>query len=163
MSGSSSLCLQNLERMQSATARRVPSLRQLSSLPDPSNPPKLKKLINQLVQELTFLGFGPEVVRELVQRGDDVLRAMGGEHSPDAQTAAVFGSHTTTSSGLRLLYEVDNDLGHLAPQLRFIIDKDTDMDTTVSDAHAATTRILTRDVKPFVPISASPENSSADS
>jgi len=148
--------------MQSVTARRALSLRPSSSFHN-SNPPKLKKLINQVVQELTFLGFSPEVVRDLVKQGNDILHAMREEHSPNGQTAVVIQSHASTNSGLKLLYEVDNDLGRLVPRLRLIVDKNIDMDTAVSETHTAMTRILTWDVKPYVPILTSLENSSADS
>ena len=149
--------------MRLATARRVPRPQKFSSLPNQGDTPKLKKLINKVVQELAFLGFSPEVVRDLVKQGDDVLHAVMERHSSEGQTIDMIRSQTVTSSSLRLLYEVDNDFGHLAPHLRFIIDKDTNMDTTVSATHTAKTRILTREVKPCVPISASLRNSPADS
>ena len=59
---------------------------------------------------------------------------MREKHSSDEQTT-VIRSHTITDSGLRLQYEVDNDLGHLVPRLRFIVDKDVDVNTMVSDTY----------------------------
>ena len=87
---------------------------------------------------------------------------MREKHSSDEQTT-VIRSHTITDSGLRLQYEVDNDLGHLVPRLRFIVDEDVDVNTMVSDTHTARTRILTRNMKPCVPVLASLENSPTDS
>jgi hypothetical protein len=123
-------------------------------------------LINQVVQELTLLGLSPEVVRGLVRQGNDVLHTMGEEHSSDEQTTVVIqphttniSGHTTTSPGHKLFYEVDNDLGHLVSRLRLVVDTDTDMDTAVSKTYVAKTQILTRSVKPYVPILASLENS----
>ena len=87
---------------------------------------------------------------------------MREKHSSDEQTT-VIRSHTITDSGLRLQYEVDNDLGHLVPRLRFIVDKDVDVNTMVSDTHTARTQILTRNMKPCVPVLASLENSPTDS
>ena len=126
-----SLYLQNLGRVRSITARQVSNYRGPSSLPDPSNPPKLKKSLNQVVQELASLGFSPEVVRDLVKQGNDVLNAMREEPSSDKQTTITIQPHALTNSGLRLLYEVDGDLGNLVPHLRLIVDKDADMDTAV--------------------------------
>jgi len=134
MPRSSSLCLKNSGRVRSTTARQVPNLRRPSSLPDPSNPPKLKKSLNQVVQELASLGFSPEVVRDLVKQGNDVLNAMREEPgSSDKQTTITIQPHTLAGSGLRLLYEVDNDLGHLVPRLRLIVDKNADADAAVSE------------------------------
>lgn len=100
-------------------------------------------MVNQVVQELTLLGFSPEVVRDLVRQGNDVLNAMRENHNPNEHTAVVVQSHTTTNPGLKLLYEVNEDLGHLVPRLRLIVDKGIDMDTAVSETHVAMTRILT--------------------
>jgi len=96
-------------------------------------PSKLKKSLNQVVQELASLGFSPEVVRDLVKQGNDALNAMRDEPSPDKQTTIILQPDGLTSTGLRLLYEVDNDLGHLVPHLRLIVDNDADMDTAVSE------------------------------
>ena len=156
----SSLCLQGSGRIRSATARPVPSLS--DSLCFLTHPPKLKKLVNQVVQELTLLGFSPEVVRNLVKQRDGVLHAMKENRSSDEHTAVVIRCHTTTDSGLRLSYEVDNNLGHMAPHLRLIVDKDINMDTAVSEAYARNTLILTQDTKPYVSILASLGNSLED-
>jgi hypothetical protein len=141
-----------------------PSVLRLSSLSDPtSDPPKLKKLINQAVQELTLLGFSPEVIRSLFMHGNNVLHAMGEKRSSDELMAVEVQSHAIIPPGHKLLYEVDNDLGHLVPRLRLIVDADTDMDTAVSKLHVVKTRILIQHVKPYVPILASLENPPADS
>ena len=148
MPRSSSLCLQNSGRVLSITARQVPSPHQASLLPNPSNPPKLKKSLNQVVQELASLGFSPEVVRDLVKQGNDALNAMREEPSSDKQTTITIRPDALGSSGLRLLYEVDNDLGHLVPRLRLIVDNDADIDTAVSPragAHTTEIQILTPD------------------
>ena len=151
--------------MQSAIARRVElhNPHQPSSLSDPSNPPKLKKLVNQVVQELATLGFSPEVVRDLVEQGNDALHAMRERRDSDERSTIVIQSHTVTGSGFKLLYEVDNDLGHLVPHLRVIVDKDVDVDTAVSEAHTAKTPALTREVKHYAPILTSLEDSLIDS
>ena len=78
---------------------------------------------------------GPEVVRDLVKPGEDVLNAMGERHSSDSEQTTAIRGHTTINSGLRLQYEVNNDLGHLVPRLRFIVDKDMDVDAMVSNKH----------------------------
>ena len=132
MPRSSSLYLQNSGRVRSITARQVPSLHRPSLHPDPSNPPKLKKSLNQVVQELASLGFSPDVVRDLVKQGNDALNAMREEPNSDKQTTIMIQPDALTNSGLRLLYEVDNNLGHLVPCLRLIIDNDADMNTAVS-------------------------------
>lgn len=128
--------------MLSATARRVSSLYRLVFI-SRLNPPKLKKLVNRVVQELTLLGFSPEVVRDLVKQGDDVPHAMGEDHSPNEQTTAVTRCHTTTNPGLRLSYEVDRDLGHLVPRLRLVVENGIDVNTMVSETRVAMTWILT--------------------
>ncbi|KAF9652502.1 hypothetical protein BDM02DRAFT_3089024 [Thelephora ganbajun] len=92
---------------------------------------QLKKLINQVVQELTFLGFSPEFIRDTAKQWNDDLHTMK-KPDTDEQTMVIIPSNAFANRGLRLLYEVDNDLGHLAPRLRLIIDKDTDMDTAVT-------------------------------
>jgi len=120
-------------------------------------------LINQVVQELTYLGFSPEVVRDLVKQGNGVLYAMREKSNPDERTAVVVQSYATTNPGLRLLYEVGNDLGHLVPRLRIVVNKDDDMDIVVSETNTTMTRILTWDVEPNIPILASWEDSPADS
>ena len=132
------------------------------SLSNPSNPLKLKKLVNQVAQELTSLGFSPEVVRDLVEQGNDTLYAMRERHNPDEQNTVVIQSHAITGSGFKLLYEVDNDFGRLVPHLRFVVDKGVDMDTAVSEVHAASIPTLTRNMKPHVPILTSLENSPID-
>ena len=88
---------------------------------------------------------------------------MREKHSPEERTAVVVQSYTTTNPGLRLSYEVDNDLGNLVPRLRLIVNKDGDKDTLVSDTNTTTTRILMWDVEPNIPILASLESSPADS
>ena len=88
-------------------------------------------MINQLVQELTSLGFNPEFLRDLVQHGNDVLQSMQATTLITEESTAVVVYHTTTDSGLKLLYEVKNDFGHLAPRLRLVIDKDVDVGTMV--------------------------------
>jgi len=103
------------------------------------------------------------VVRDLVKQGDDVLRATREKPSPDERTAVVVQSYATTDSGLRLLYEVGSDLGHLVPRLRLIVNKYDDMDTMVSETNTTMTRILTWDVEPNLPILASLENPLTDS
>lgn len=100
-------------------------------------------MINQVVQELTLLGFSPELVRDLVKQGNDVLHSLREDQNPDERTALVIQSPATTNSGLKLLYEVDNDFGHLEPRLRLIIDKGIDVDTTVSEMYVAIESILT--------------------
>ena len=56
------------------------------------------------------------------------------------ESTAVVVHHTTTDSGLKLLYEVKNDFGHLAPRLRLVIDKDVDVDTMVGQVHIPMTQ-----------------------
>jgi len=72
-------------------------------------------------------------VRDLVKQGNDALNAIREESSPDKQTTITIQPHALTSSGLRLLYEVDGDLGNLVPHLRLIVDKDADVDTAVRE------------------------------
>ena len=97
-----------------------------------------------MVQELTSLGFGPDVVRDFVRQGDGVLHAMTENHNPDEETAVVTQSHATTDPGFTLLYEVDNDFGRLVPRLRLIVSQDIDLDTTVSDTSTTMTSFLTQ-------------------
>lgn len=92
-------------------------------------------MIHQVVQELTLLGFSPELVRNVVKQGNDVFHSMREKHNPGNYTAVVIQSHAAT--GFKLLYEVGSDLGHLVPRLRLIIDKDIDMDTAVSESMSA--------------------------
>ena len=68
---------------------------------------------------------------------------MGESHNSDEQCTIVIQSHPITSSSLKLLYDVDHDLGHMVPHLKFIVDKDVDMDTAVSEAHTTKTPSLT--------------------
>ena len=88
-------------------------------------------MIDQLVQELTLLGFSPELVRDLVQHGNDVPQPTGATTLVTEESTTVLVHHTTTDSGLKLLYEVKNDFGHLAPRLRIVVGKDVDADTMV--------------------------------
>lgn len=124
-----------------------------------SDPPKLKKSINQVVQELVSLGFSPQVIRDLIEQGNGVLHATREGQDPEEKTTTVIQSHTITGSGLRLSYEVDNDLGHLVSRLKIIVNEDADVDTVASEMCAARTQNLTRDVKPYIPPSASLGNS----
>jgi hypothetical protein len=63
---------------------------------------------------------------------------------PDQHTSVVIRSHATTGSGFKLLYEVDNTLGHLVPHLRLIVDKGIDVDTVVSETYVGDNdRIMT--------------------
>ena len=57
---------------------------------------------------------------------------MRENRSPDEQTSVVVQSHATINPGLKLLYEVDDGLGHLVPRLRLILNDDIDMDSAVS-------------------------------
>jgi len=102
-------------------------------------------------------------VRDLVKQGDDALRSMGENPSPDERTTVVVQSCATTNPGLRLLYDVDNELGYLVPRLRLIVDKDDDIDTMVSEINTTVTQILTWAVEPNIPILASLRSSTADS
>jgi len=148
--------------MRLATARQAPT-RPTLPLSNLSNPPKLKKLVNQVAQELASLGFSPEVVRDLVEQGNDTLHAMKERHNSDEQSTIMIQSHAITCSGFKLLYEVDNNLGRFVPHLRFVVDEDVDMDTAVGEAHTTTTPTLTLVAKPHVPILTSLENSPIDS
>ena len=65
---------------------------------------------------------------------------MKEKQNPDERTALMIQSPATTDSGLKLVYEVDNDFGHLVPRLRLIIDKDIDVDTVVSDTYVTMTQ-----------------------
>jgi hypothetical protein len=84
-----------------------------------------------------LLGFSPELVRDLVKQGNDALHSMRENEKPEERTALAIQSPVTTNSGLRLSYEVDNDLGHLVPRLRLIIDKGANVDTAVSETYTA--------------------------
>ena len=70
---------------------------------------------------------------------------MKEKRSSNELTAAEVQSYVVTRPGQKLLYEVDNDLGHLVPRLRLIIDADTDVDTAVSEIYAKKTQNLIRD------------------
>ena len=103
------------------------------------------------------------MVRDLVEQGNDALRATREKSNPDGRTAVVVQSYAITNPSLRLLYEVGSDPGHLVPRLRLVIEKDENMDTAVSGTNTTMTRILTWGVEPNLPILASLENPSADS
>jgi len=107
---------------------------------------QLNKLINQVVQELIFLGFTPETVQDLVKQGNDTFHAMREIPNLDEGSALVVQSHATTKPGLKLRYEVSNDLGHLVPRLRLVVEDDIDVATT-----------------PYIPILTSMKNYPADS
>ena len=87
---------------------------------------------------------------------------MRERHNSDEQSTIMIQSHAITGSGFKLLYEVDNNLGHLVPHLRFVVDMDVDMDAAVSRADATMTSTLTLN-KPQAPILTSLESSTIDS
>ncbi|KAJ6535940.1 SPX domain-containing protein [Mycena vulgaris] len=67
---------------------------------------QLKKLINQVVTELSTLGLGPSVLQDLLQSGTDT-------------SAKGKGRETTTT---RVVYEFNSDSGHIEPRLRLWVD-----------------------------------------
>jgi hypothetical protein len=93
-----------------------------------------------VVQELSLLGFSPELVRDLVRQGNDDLCSMREKRNPNERAAFVVRSPATSNSGLKLVYEVDNEFGNLAARLRLIIDKDFDVDPTVGETYVGMTR-----------------------
>ena len=97
-----------------------------------THPPKLKKLVNRVVQELIHLGFSPETVQDLIERENDASHAMKDAPDLDERSALIAQSHATTNPGLKLRYEVCNDLGHLVPRLKLIVNDDIDVDATAS-------------------------------
>ena len=106
--------------------------------PSLTHPPKLKKLIGQVVQELTLLGFSPEIVQDLIKQGNDAFNTMKDIPNLDERSAIVAQSHTTTNPGLKLRYEVANDLGRLAPRLRLVVSGGTNVDAMVSETDTRT-------------------------
>lgn len=65
---------------------------------------------------------------------------MRENQNPVERTALMIQSPATTDSGLKLVYEVDNNFGHFVPRLRLTIDKDTDADTAVRDTYVTRTQ-----------------------
>ena len=88
-----------------------------------------------------FLGFSPETVQDLVKQGNDAFHAMRDIPNLDERSALVVQCHATTNPGLKLRYEVCNDLGHLVPRLKLIVNDDIDVDTTVSKTEIRMTHI----------------------
>ncbi|KAJ7489598.1 SPX domain-containing protein [Mycena latifolia] len=62
---------------------------------------QLKKLINQVVTELSSLGLGPAVLHDLLQSGTQSSKGKGREVGPT-----------------RVFYELNSDSGHIEPRLR---------------------------------------------
>ncbi|KAK0461934.1 uncharacterized protein EV420DRAFT_1665571 [Desarmillaria tabescens] len=81
---------------------------------------QLKKLINQIVLELTSLGLSPDVLQEhLLQGGDEKGKGKLVEKLVD---------------GYKVVYEVNEESGRIEPRLRFWV---TLPDPTTSDGHGA--------------------------
>ncbi|KAK0206748.1 SPX domain-containing protein [Desarmillaria ectypa] len=79
---------------------------------------QLKKLINQIVLELTSLGLSPAILQEhLLQGGDEKGKGKQVEKLID---------------GYKVVYEVNEESGHIEPRLRFWV---TLPDPTTSDGH----------------------------
>ncbi|KAK0453869.1 hypothetical protein EV421DRAFT_1897855 [Armillaria borealis] len=79
---------------------------------------QLKKLINQIVLELTSLGLSPDVLQEHLLQGSD-------EKGKGKQAEKLI-------DGYKVVYEVNEESGRIEPRLRFWV---TLPDPTTSDGH----------------------------
>ncbi|KAI0688629.1 hypothetical protein BC835DRAFT_1284270 [Cytidiella melzeri] len=92
---------------------------------------KLKKLINQVVQELTQLGLTPDVLHQVLLetetlpddtgKGKGKAREVGGTSS-SSPWVPVASSHDTTAGLSRVVYEINTDSNGLEPRLRLLVD-----------------------------------------
>ncbi|GBE85794.1 hypothetical protein SCP_0803160 [Sparassis crispa] len=81
---------------------------------------KLKKLINQVVQELTSLGLSPRVLQQVLQRNDSDNASDGHDHTDN-------GGHA-----IKVFYELEDASDHVKPHLRLRIETDDNQGPLVS-------------------------------
>ncbi|KAL6303637.1 SPX domain-containing protein [Sparassis latifolia] len=90
---------------------------------------KLKKLINQVVQELTSLGLSPRVLQQVLQRNDSDNASDGHDHTDNGGHAikARHGGYV-----LNVFYELEDASDHVKPHLRLRIETDDNQGPLVS-------------------------------
>ncbi|KAH9855529.1 SPX domain-containing protein [Lenzites betulinus] len=84
---------------------------------------QLKKIINQIVAELTALGLSPDVLHQVLQPPS--AAADKGKQRADADPVHA-------SAGSRVIYELANVADHVEPRLRLRLDSSDDPPTTDS-------------------------------
>jgi hypothetical protein len=71
---------------------------------------QLKKLINQIVRELSSLGLNPDVLQELLEYGE-------GETEKTEEADSTLDDHSSQTKA-KIIYEVNTTSGHIEPRLR---------------------------------------------
>ncbi|KAG6837021.1 hypothetical protein H0H93_016228 [Arthromyces matolae] len=92
---------------------------------------KLKKLINDVVRELTSLGLSPDVLQEMLE--SNTSHAALKEHE-DTATEPGKPRHP------RAVYEVTDGLGHIEPHLRLYVDTPTSSSTPTTGISSSSLR-----------------------
>lgn len=83
---------------------------------------QLKKLINQVVQELTALGFTPTTLHELLRQSSNALEHPSRESVP---VGVRIISPSIDGSSFKMTYEVEGDTDHLKSYLRLYLTEET--------------------------------------
>lgn len=76
---------------------------------------QLKKLINQLIQELSSLGLGPAVLQQLLEHSNDEVEVIEGQYKGDA-------TFSVRPNLPKITYEADSISGRTEPRLRLWLD-----------------------------------------
>ncbi|KAI0368509.1 hypothetical protein BV20DRAFT_969138 [Pilatotrama ljubarskyi] len=103
---------------------------------------QLKKIINQIVAELTALGLSPDVLQRVVQpppAANDKGKQREGSSGPAA-------------TGPRVIYEFANVQNHVEPRLRLCLDPDPDSQPSPSDAAGPSSAAPRSDLTISLPI-----------
>ncbi|KAF5381778.1 hypothetical protein D9615_005505 [Tricholomella constricta] len=128
---------------------------------------QLKKLINQIVRELSSLGLSPAVLQELLERSkeesDELSDGKGKKRADDADPNEESPSPSTPAYTRRhnlpkVIYEVVDDSGRIEPHLRLWVDAPTD-----SSGSGSSPRPLDEEVDGSEPITEVAREGEADS
>jgi len=87
---------------------------------------QLKKLINQVVEELSALGFTPDVLHDLLEQGNSALQQIQGSGNEDPVSLVV--QPILDDSPFKIAYEVKGNVSHLEPRLRVSVIGQADPD-----------------------------------
>jgi hypothetical protein len=115
-----------------------------------SNPDllQLKKLINQIVNELSSLGLSPRILQEHLERSKEEVDALSQHKGKDKlegssitqeDTQALNHTYSGHSTLSRVVYELAEESGHLEPHLKLW------WNAPIPDSRASTSRSLDED------------------
>ncbi|KAG6866165.1 hypothetical protein C0991_008119 [Blastosporella zonata] len=83
---------------------------------------ELKKLINQIVLELSSLGLSPALLHDLLEGSQKVSNSIGDSGSAAEEADGTEAKSTRRHHLSKAVYEVTDGLGHIEPHLRLWVD-----------------------------------------